>query len=68
MRLFSWEMFANNKHINKGYVIAFDREEALEKLWYLPIANKYENEVIELTDECGYNGVEIDEVGFAISK
>ena len=68
MKLFSWKMFVNDEYTNKGYVIAFDREEALEKLWYLPIANKHENEVIKLTNECGYNGVDIDEVGFAIKN
>lgn len=68
MKLFSWEMFVNDEHVNSGYVMAIDREEALEKLWYLPCANKHENEIVLLTNECGRNGTEIDEVGFVIKN
>lgn len=68
MKLFSWEMFVNDEFYRDGYLIAYDREEAIEKLWYLPCANKHKNEEIYLTDECGHNGIEIDEAGFIIRK
>lgn len=64
MRIFSWHAIAGNNAIADGYVLAENREQAEEKLKFLPYHNKYEE--IELEDNiCGWDGCEIDENGIA---
>ncbi len=64
MRIFQWHVIVGNIAIADGYVLAENREQAEEKLKFLPYHNKYEE--IELEDNiCGWDGCEIDENGIA---
>ena len=65
MRLFSWRAVVGNKCIADGYLLAKNREEAEEKLRFVPFHDKHEE--VELnTDDCGYDGCIVDENGVII--
>lgn len=66
MKLFSWVIIVDGEFVADGYLIAPNREEAVEKLCYIPCADRYDNEIITLSEDCGYDGVDIDEVGLII--
>ena len=64
MRIFHWRVTVGYKCIADGYLLTENREEAEKKLKYVPFHNTHEE--IELDDDCGYNGCEIDEYDVAI--
>lgn len=65
MRIFHWEVKVGSECIADGYLLAANREEAKQKLQFVPFHNKYET--IELDDDdCGFDGCKIDENGIAI--
>lgn len=65
MRIFHWETKVKLGVIADGYLLAKNRDEAIEKLKLIPFNNKYEK--IELDDgDCGINGCKLDKNGIGI--
>lgn len=65
MRLFSWRAVVGNECIADGYLLAKNREEAEEKLQFVPFHDKHEKVELD-TDDCGYDGHIVDENGVII--
>ncbi len=65
MRIFHWEVKVKHECVADGYLLAEDREDAEEKLKYVPFYEKYENVELD-NDDCGYDGCEFDGNGIAI--
>ena len=65
MRIFHWTVTVGYECIADGYLLANNREEAEQKLKFVPFDNKYEK--VELDDDdCGYDGCKIDENGITV--
>ncbi len=63
MKIFSWNVIKKDEYIADGYVVAESREDAEEKLKLLPYNDS--DTKIELDEDDGYEGCNIDENGIA---
>lgn len=65
MRIFHWEAKVGYEVIADGYLLAENREEAEQKLQFVPFHDKHET--VELDDDdCGFDGCQIDENGITV--
>lgn len=65
MKLFHWEVKVGYECIADGYLLAKNREEAEQKLQFVPFHDNHEK--IELDDDdCGFDGCEFDENGITV--